>query len=40
MYLRIVNPLDTNAEVWGAVVFGVLALASCAALAAAFNGIL
>ncbi len=40
MYYRIVNHLDTYAEIWGAVVFGVLAVASCAALAAALNGIL
>ena len=40
MYLRIVNHLDMNAEIWGAVVFGILAIASCVALAGAFNGIL
>ena len=36
----IMNHIDNHAEIWGAVIFGVLAIASCAALAAAFNGIL
>ena len=40
MYYRIVNHLDTHTEIWGAVVFGVLAVAACAALAAALNGVL
>jgi hypothetical protein len=37
---RIVNHLDEHAEVWGACAFGILAVASCAAIAFALGGIL
>jgi hypothetical protein len=37
---RIVNHLDNYAEVWGAFAFGILAVASCAAIAFALGGIL
>jgi hypothetical protein len=38
--LRIVNHFDNHAEIWGAVLLGVCAIASCVAMAAAFNGAL
>ena len=37
---RIVNHLDDHAEVWGAFAFGILAIASCAAVAFALSGVL
>jgi hypothetical protein len=38
--LRFINHIDNHAEVWGAVLFSVCAIASCVAMAAAFNGAL
>ena len=37
---RFINHLDNHAEVFGAVVLGVLAVASCVVMAAACNGLL
>jgi len=37
---HIYNFLDNHMEVSGAVVFGILALGACVALAAAINGVL
>jgi hypothetical protein len=37
---HIYNFFDNHGEVWGAVVFGVLAIAACVAMAAALNGAL
>lgn len=34
------NFIDNHGELWGAVVFGVLAVAACVALAAALNGVM
>jgi len=35
---HIYNFFDNHMEVWGAVVFGLLAIAACVAMAAALNG--
>lgn len=37
---RIYNFFDNYGEIWGAVVFGVLTIAACVAMAAALNGAL
>ena len=37
---RFINHLDNHAELWGAVVLGAMAIASCFAVAGALNGIL
>ena len=37
---RIFHHFDDYTEVWGAIVFGILAIMSCAAMAWACNGIL
>jgi hypothetical protein len=37
---RIINHFDNHAELWGAIVLGAMAVASCIAMAAAFGGAL
>ena len=37
---RIFNYFDNHMEFWGAVVFGIVAITACVAMAAALNGAL
>jgi hypothetical protein len=37
---RIIHHIEYHAEAWGAVALGIFMVASCVAMAAAFNGVL